>query len=203
METKFHSCNHHEYSINTYPDQFHCSSRTNASKFDLLESSRGPFESCNPFYLPLTQAFKPGDWVKQSTPFSYLSLTAVSLDNSTHQFEVYSHISPSSCRYSGSPIPTNVAAGSVTLDGSRSMVPKVTTNTDIIYYSITYWEPISFSEEFGTDAGWGTLYYAMKTVSNNNFLHCVAHSSLSRRATSHTRLTYGLTPFQPSSLMGP
>ena len=155
------------------------------------------------FYLLLTQAFKPGDWVKQSIPFSYLSLTAVSLDNSTHQFEVYSHISPSSCHYYGNSILTNIAAGLITLDGSRYVVPRVTPNTDIIYYSIAIWEPILFSEEFGTDAGWGTLYYAMKTVSNNNFLLCVTHSPLSRRATSHTQLTYGLTPFQPSSLMGP
>ena len=143
--------------------------------------------------------------MKQSIPFSYLSLSAVSLDNSTHQFEVYSHISPSSCHGSGNPIPTDIAAGTITVldSGSRSVVPKVTSNTDIIYCSITFGESIFFSEESGIDAGWGTIYYAMKAVSNNNFLHCVTHSPSSRRATSHTRLTYGLTPFRPSSLMGP
>ena len=145
------------------------------------------------------QPFKPGDWVKQSIPFSYLSLTAVSLDNSTHKFEVYSHISPSLCHYSWNPIPTNITAGLITIDVDRYVLPNVTSNVDITYLAITFWEPILFSEELGTDAGWGTLYYVMETVSDNSSLHCVTHSPLPRRATSHTRLTSGLTPLQPSS----
>jgi hypothetical protein len=42
-------------------------------------------------YFPL----KPGNWVKQSTPFTYLSLTASSLDKSAHSMQVYSAITGS------------------------------------------------------------------------------------------------------------
>jgi len=42
----------------------------------------------------LTQPFQPGDWVRQSIPFSYLSIMAQSLDGSTHKMEVYSDFGP-------------------------------------------------------------------------------------------------------------
>jgi Domain of unknown function (DUF5127) len=37
--------------------------------------------------------FQPGDWVKQSIPFSYMSLTANSLDGGVHSVQMYSDIS--------------------------------------------------------------------------------------------------------------
>ena len=36
---------------------------------------------------------KPGDWVKQSIPFSYMSFTATSLDGVAHNVQVYSDVS--------------------------------------------------------------------------------------------------------------
>ena len=42
----------------------------------------------------LTPPFQPRDWVRQSIPFSYLFITAKSLDNSTHNMEVYSDFGP-------------------------------------------------------------------------------------------------------------
>jgi len=42
---------------------------------------------------PLTRSFQPGDWVKQSIPFSYLALSAKSLDGAAHTVQVYSDIS--------------------------------------------------------------------------------------------------------------
>ena len=41
----------------------------------------------------LTHSFQPGDWVKQSIPFSYLALSAKSLDGADHSVQVYSDIS--------------------------------------------------------------------------------------------------------------
>jgi hypothetical protein len=38
---------------------------------------------------------EPGDWVKQSIPFSYLSLNAKSLDGAAHAVQVYSDLSAS------------------------------------------------------------------------------------------------------------
>ena len=40
----------------------------------------------------LTAFFQPGDWVKQSIPFSYLALSAKSLDGAAHTVQVYSDI---------------------------------------------------------------------------------------------------------------
>jgi len=45
-----------------------------------------------PYYL-LTLPFQPGDLVKQSIPFSYISLTARSLDGAAHAVQVYSDVS--------------------------------------------------------------------------------------------------------------
>jgi hypothetical protein len=36
---------------------------------------------------------KPGDWVKQSIPFSYMAFTANSLDGANHTVQVYSDVS--------------------------------------------------------------------------------------------------------------
>ena len=44
---------------------------------------------------PAHAPHKPGNWVKQSTPFSYISLSATSLDNVAHSVQVYSDISAS------------------------------------------------------------------------------------------------------------
>ena len=40
---------------------------------------------------------KPGDWVKQSIPFSYLAFTANSLDGASHAVQVYSDVSGGTC----------------------------------------------------------------------------------------------------------
>lgn len=73
------------------------------------------------------------------------------------------------------PHPTNITAGFITIDLDRNLLSNVTSNMDVIYHALTFWEPVLFSEELGTDAGWGTLYYAMKNVSNDSSLpsHCI------------------------------
>ena len=49
--------------------------------------------SIHPVWLLLMSHLKPGDWVKQSIPFSYISLSAASLDNAAHSIQVFSDIS--------------------------------------------------------------------------------------------------------------
>ena len=39
------------------------------------------------------RSLKPENWVKQSIPFSYISLSAKSLDNAAHSIQVHSDIS--------------------------------------------------------------------------------------------------------------
>ena len=41
----------------------------------------------------LTHHSKPGDWVKQSIPFSYISFTANSSDGSAHAVQLYTDVS--------------------------------------------------------------------------------------------------------------
>lgn len=42
-----------------------------------------------------------------------------------------------------------------------------TSNSDLIYHDIRIWEP-DLGSEVGIETGWGTLYYAMKAVSDDN-----------------------------------
>ena len=51
-----------------------------------------------------THHLKPQDWVKQSIPFSYMSFTAKSSDNSSHYVQVYSDISGGTCNHSPKPV---------------------------------------------------------------------------------------------------
>jgi hypothetical protein len=43
----------------------------------------------------------------------------------------------------------------------------VTSNTDVIYHTISFWDPVVFSENAYL-LGWGTLYFAMKNVSDDS-----------------------------------
>jgi hypothetical protein len=45
------------------------------------------------FNVSHTHHLKPGDWVKQSIPFSYMAFTAKSLDGAAHNVQVYSDVS--------------------------------------------------------------------------------------------------------------
>jgi hypothetical protein len=48
-----------------------------------------------------------------------------------------------------------------------SVFHNVTSTMDVTYYTITFDNPVLFSE-VANQAGWGTIYYATKTVSNYN-----------------------------------
>jgi hypothetical protein len=53
----------------------------------------------------------------------------------------------------------------------------MTVNMNVTYHTITFRNPVLFSEA-ADHAGWGTVYYAMKTVSNHNSLHIVTLKSI-------------------------
>ena len=55
------------------------------------------FHSSVIFQCLHTHHLKPGDWVKQSIPFSYLAFTANSLDGASHAVQVYSDVSGGTC----------------------------------------------------------------------------------------------------------
>ena len=89
------NCEPHQHCDFAYPDQAHRGSRTHAIQPYLPEPNRGTnlgHLSALSFY-PLSPLSQPGDWVKQSIPFSYLSLTAESLDGAAHAVQVQTYVS--------------------------------------------------------------------------------------------------------------
>ena len=58
---------------------------------------------------------------------------------------------------------------------SDFMVWNVISNDEAIYHTVTYLEPVLFSED-SYQAGWGTFYYATKAVRIFYSFHLVAHS---------------------------
>ena len=55
------------------------------------------FHSSVTFNVLHMHHLKPGDWVKQSIPFSYIAFTARSLDGTSHAVQVYSHVDGGTC----------------------------------------------------------------------------------------------------------
>ncbi|KAH8977116.1 hypothetical protein EDB86DRAFT_3250304 [Lactarius hatsudake] len=58
-----------------------------------LSAEAGPMQINLTFLNPIEARTRPGDWIKQSIPFSYMSLTAESLDGAAHATQVYSDLS--------------------------------------------------------------------------------------------------------------
>ena len=111
---------------------------------------------------------KPGDWVKQSIPFSYMAFTAESLNGTSHAVQVYSDVSGGACDRSPKP---SFLSSFVTEwnSGNRNQAIRWTTvsNANAIYHSINLETPAVFNEIID-QADWGTLYYATQTVSDTN-----------------------------------
>jgi len=124
--------------------------------------------------------FKPGDWVKQSIPFSYLSLTAISQDGSPHKVQVYSSIDGSAKIVLRSPYcPLTVATEWLSgydnqSSSSTDQYWRYISIPEVQYHLLSNSEQVTFGEVFD-QAEWGTLYFAMKNVSDNGFLYLVTH----------------------------
>ncbi|KAH9077812.1 hypothetical protein EDB83DRAFT_2514525 [Lactarius deliciosus] len=108
----------------------------------------GPME----FNLTFLNPIEPGNWVKQSIPFSYLSLTAESLDGAAHAVQVYS----------------DVSGEWLSADRSQEIIWSTTAINNVIYHMAQLKNPAVFNE-IGTQAEWGTLYYAIGSGGENTF----------------------------------
>ncbi|KAF8260626.1 hypothetical protein EI94DRAFT_1747935 [Lactarius quietus] len=122
-----------------------------------LTAEAGPMQ----FNLTFLNPIEPGDWVKQSIPFSYMSLTAKSLDGASHAVQVYSDLS----------------SEWLSADWTQKIVWGATANNDVVYLTAQLQSPAVFSE-ISTQPEWGTLYHAMK--SGGNITYTVAQDSISR-----------------------
>ena len=141
----------------------------------------------NPLQRSSVYPLKPGDWTKQSIPFSYLSFTAISMDNSAHKVQVYSDVTGGARIFSLTYVMLRyIAAEWMSGDRSQYIQWNVTSNTDVIYHTVTLQDPTLFSE-VGAQAEWGTLYYAMKTVSDGGPFVFVTHGPWSRETVSRTK----------------
>ncbi|KAH8997962.1 hypothetical protein EDB92DRAFT_2111814 [Lactarius akahatsu] len=114
----------------------------------VIATQIGPMQVNLTFLNPI----EPGDWVKQSIPFSYLALTAKSLDGAAHGVQVYSDISGE--WNSG--------------DRSQVILWSATSTSDVVYHTIRLQNPVVFNE-IGSMAEWGSVYYAMKSANNVTF----------------------------------
>ncbi|KAF8491814.1 hypothetical protein F5888DRAFT_1613303 [Russula emetica] len=117
----------------------------------------GPMQVNLTFLNPI----EPGDWVKQSIPFSYLAFTANSLDGASHDVQVYSDISGE--WNSG--------------DRSQTIMWNSTSNADVIFHRVSLQTPAVFTEIIN-QAEWGNLYYAMKA--GDNVTYQIAEDAYSR-----------------------
>ncbi|KAH9171799.1 hypothetical protein EDB89DRAFT_2175033, partial [Lactarius sanguifluus] len=123
----------------------------------VVSAQAGPME----FNLTFLNPIEPRDWVKQSIPFSYLALSASSLDGAAHNVQVYSDISGE------------------WNSGDRSHVIRwsATSTSDVVYHTVNLQNPVVFNE-IRNQAEWGSAYYAMKGANNVTFK--IAQDTVSR-----------------------
>ena len=124
----------------------------------------------------LTASFKPGDWVKQSIPFSYLALSAKSLDGAAYTMQVYSDVTGGArIRSSRTLISPKAVVEWNSGDLSQVITWSTTPISDVVYHTVTLQSPVLFNE-IDNMAEWGSVYYAMKSVSCDDVIHYIAHS---------------------------
>ncbi|KAH9164534.1 hypothetical protein EDB89DRAFT_1892884 [Lactarius sanguifluus] len=123
----------------------------------VIAAQAGPMQVNLTFLNPI----EPGDWVKQSIPFSYLALSAKSLDSAAHTVQVYSDVS-----------------GEWNSGDRGQMLRWSTTSTrDVVYHTVNLQNPAVFNE-INNMAEWGSFYYAMKSANGLTFK--IAQDSVSR-----------------------
>ncbi|KAH9027633.1 hypothetical protein EDB85DRAFT_2291503 [Lactarius pseudohatsudake] len=100
-----------------------------------LTAEAGPMQIILTFLNPI----EPGDWVKQSIPFSYMTLTAESRDGTVHAMQVYSDLN------------LGWSSGITQLDYESTTAGGVALNGGHFNYAIH------------PQPEWGTLYYGMQS----------------------------------------
>ncbi|KAH9041442.1 hypothetical protein EDB84DRAFT_1267178 [Lactarius hengduanensis] len=115
-----------------------------------LTADAGPMQINLTFLNPIERE----DWVKQSIPFSYMSLTAESLDGTAHAMQVYSDLN------------LGWSSGITKLDSKSTSAAGVIANGGHFNYAIL------------PQPEWGTLYYGMQSVSGHGAICASASREL-------------------------
>ncbi|KAH9040733.1 hypothetical protein EDB85DRAFT_1858640 [Lactarius pseudohatsudake] len=148
----------------------------------VLTAEAGPVQINLTFLNPI----EPNDWVKQSIPLSYLSLTAKSLDGAAHAVQVYS----------------DLAAEWVSGNRSQMVYWAGIGGNGVIGHQVKRQNP-TLSDKVSADTEWGTLYHFMEMGDNITWTideysvsrHLFMHNGVLEDATNATLLPEGyLTP---------
>ncbi|KAH9080196.1 hypothetical protein EDB83DRAFT_2608331, partial [Lactarius deliciosus] len=107
----------------------------------VLIAEAGPMQINLTFLNPI----EPEDWVKQSIPLSYMSLTAKSLDGAAHSVQVYSDLS----------------AEWVSGNRSQEILWTGIGDDSVIGHQVRRQNP-TLSDPVSTDTEWGTLHHFMQ-----------------------------------------
>ncbi|KAH8977286.1 hypothetical protein EDB86DRAFT_3167651 [Lactarius hatsudake] len=129
----------------------------------LVAARAGPMQVNFTFLNPI----EPGDWVKQSIPFSYLVFSAKSLDGATHAVQAYSDVSR--------------GWNSEQDSGDQPIFWSTTSISSVIYHTASLRNPVVFTESSDM-AKWGSFYYAMRSASTwaSNVTFKIAQYTASR-----------------------
>ena len=84
----------HQYPNHSDKNDLHNDGRSNELDYHILVPGGGNVEAVFNVVQSSFSIFQPSDWVKQSLPFSYVSLEASSLDGAAHDIQLYCDISP-------------------------------------------------------------------------------------------------------------
>ncbi|KAH9005340.1 hypothetical protein EDB86DRAFT_2796191 [Lactarius hatsudake] len=107
----------------------------------ILVAEAGPMQINLTFLNPI----EPEDWIKQSIPLSYMSLTAKSLDDAPHAVQVYSDLS----------------ATWVSGNQSQEVLWTGIGDDSVIGHQVKRQNPTS-SDRVSANTDWGTLHHFMK-----------------------------------------
>ncbi|KAH9027629.1 hypothetical protein EDB85DRAFT_2091843, partial [Lactarius pseudohatsudake] len=118
-----------------------------------LTAEAGPMQINLTFLNPI----EPGDWVKQSIPFSYMTLTAESLDGTAHAIQVYSDLNLG-----------GRSSGIAQLDSVATTAAEVLSNGGHFKYTIS------------PQPEWGTLYYGMQSGVRGDITSIISEVPASR-----------------------
>ncbi|KAH9023971.1 hypothetical protein EDB85DRAFT_294337 [Lactarius pseudohatsudake] len=145
----------------------------------MLTAEAGPMQINLTFLNPI----EPKDWVKQSIPLSYLSLTAKSLDGAAHAVQVYSDLS----------------AEWVSGNRSQEIFWTGIDDDSVIGYRVKRQNP-TLSEKVTAVTEWGTLYHFIEM--GDNITLKIADHSVSRDLFLHNGML-GATDTSNSPLLIP
>ncbi|KAH9071099.1 hypothetical protein EDB83DRAFT_2289828, partial [Lactarius deliciosus] len=140
----------------------------------MLTAEAGPMQINLTFLNPI----EPKDWVKQSIPLSYLSLTAKSLDGAAHAVQVYSDLS----------------AEWVSGNRSQEISWMRIDDDNIIGYGVTR-QKLTLSEQVTPVTEWGTFYHVMEM--GDNITSKIADRSISRDLFLHNGMLDATDAYLP------